>query len=87
MYVVNIICQAIEKVNVGKFHAMVINNVATCKSASRIIKDKYPHVTYSGCTTHGSDLVFKDIGKIEWVSKLAKEVKANITFITNNHKS
>jgi hypothetical protein len=66
---------------------LVINSVATCKSASGIIKDKYPHVNCSGCTTHGSDLVFKDIGKIEWVSKLVKEVKANITFITNHHKS
>jgi hypothetical protein len=37
--------------------------------------------------THGSDLVFKDIGRLEWVSKLVQEVKANITFITNHHKS
>jgi hypothetical protein len=65
---------------------VVTNSVAICKSASRIIKDKYPHVICSGCTTHGSDLVL-DIGKIEWVNKLVKEVKANITFITNHHKS
>ncbi len=66
---------------------VVINNVATCKGASCIIKDKYPHVTYSGCTTHGNDLVFKDIGKIKWVSNLVKEVKANIIFIKTHHKS
>jgi hypothetical protein len=31
--------------------------------------------------------VFKDIGKIKWVSNLVKEVKANIIFIKTHHKS
>jgi len=44
---------------------VVIDNASVCKSVGRIIEDKYPHITYSGCTTHGIDLVLEDIGKID----------------------
>jgi hypothetical protein len=66
---------------------VVTHNAAICKSAGRIIENKYPHITYNGCTAHGIDLVLGDIGNIEWVHKIVNEAKTNIKFIRNRHKS
>jgi hypothetical protein len=65
----------------------VTNNVAICKIIRQIIKDKYLHTTYNGCTTHGIDLVLEYIGEIDWVHKIVNEARTNIKFITNCHKS
>jgi hypothetical protein len=51
------------------------------------IENKYPHITYNGCTAHGNDLVLENIGKIDWVHKIVNEARTNIQFITNRHKS
>ncbi len=66
---------------------VVTNNAAICKIVGRIIEDKYPPITYSGCTTNGIHIVLEDIGKIDWVHKIVNEARTNIKFITNCHKS
>jgi hypothetical protein len=66
---------------------VVTNNVAICKIIRQIIKDKYLHTTYNGCTAHGIDLVLEDIGEIDWVHKIVNEAKTIINFIANHHKS
>ncbi len=63
------------------------HNAAVCKSAGRIIENKYLHITYNGCIAPGIDLVLEDIGKIDWVHKIVNEARTNIKFITNCHKS
>jgi hypothetical protein len=64
-YIVDTICEAIEKVGSENVVRMMIDNVAICKSAKWIIEDKFPHITYNSCTAHGIDLVLDDIGKID----------------------
>jgi len=44
---------------------VVTDNATICKSVGWIIEDKYLHITYNGCTTHGIDLVLEDIGEID----------------------
>jgi hypothetical protein len=48
------------------------------------IENKYPHITYNGCTAHGIDLVLEDIGKIDWVHKIVNEARTNILYIITN---
>jgi hypothetical protein len=86
-YIVDTICEAIEKMGTENVVQVVIHNVAICKSAGWIIQNKYPHITYNGCTAHGIDLVLEDIEKIEWVHKIVNEAKTNIKFIKNRDKS
>ncbi len=86
-YIADTICEAIEKVGSENVVWVVIDNVAVCKSAKWIIEDKYPHITYNGCTAHVIDLVLEDIGKIDLVHKIVNEAKTNTKFITNHHKS
>jgi hypothetical protein len=42
----------------------VTNNALVWKIVGWIIEDKYLHITYSGCITHGINLVLEDIGII-----------------------
>jgi hypothetical protein len=64
-YIVDTICEMIEKVGNENVVKVVTNNATICKNVGRIIEDKYPHITYNGCTTHGIDLVLEDIGEID----------------------
>jgi len=43
----------------------VTDNATICKSVGQIIEDKYLHITYNGCTTHGIDFVLEGIGEID----------------------
>jgi hypothetical protein len=86
-YIADTIYEEIEKVGSENVVEVVTNNVEVCKSAGRIIEDKYPHITYSGYIAHGIDLVLEDIGKSDWVHKIVNEARTNIKFITNHHKS
>ncbi len=65
IYIADTICEVIEKVGSENVVRVVIDNVAVCKSTKWIIDDKYPHITYNGCTVHDIDLVLEDIGKID----------------------
>jgi hypothetical protein len=61
-YIANTICEVMEKVGNENVVHVVTNNVVVCKSVGQIIEDKYPRIIYSGYTTHGIDLVLKDVG-------------------------
>ncbi len=69
-YIVDTICEAIEKVGNENVVQVVINNAIVCKSVGWIIEDKYFHITYTGYIAHGINLVLEDIGKIDWVHKI-----------------
>jgi hypothetical protein len=86
-YIVDTICEAIEKVGSKNVVQVVTDNATICKSVAQIVEDRYPHITYSGCIAHGIHLVLEDIGKIDWVHKIVNEARINIKFITNHHKS
>ncbi len=85
-YITNTICEAIEKVGSENTVEVVIDNTSVCKSVGQIIEDKYPHITFSGCTTRGIDLVLEDIGKIDWFHIIVIEAITNIN-LTNYHKN
>ncbi len=86
-YIVDTICEEIEKMGIENVVQVVTHGATVCKSVGQIIENTYPHITCNGYTAHGIDLVLEDIGKIEWVHKIVKEAKTNIKFIRNRHKS
>ena len=55
------ILQVIEKIGSQKFTSFISDNAPVMKSAWRIIEEKYPHISASGCGAHRVNLLVKDI--------------------------
>ena len=51
---------------------IVIDNAANYVALGRLIFEKYKHINWSPCATHCLNLIFKDIGKLDYVAKIAR---------------
>ena len=55
------------------------------KSAWRIIEEKYPHISASGCGAHGVNLCVKDIVSTTDATKTVKDAEKIIKYVKNHH--
>ena len=55
------------------------------KSAWRIIEEKYPHISASGCGAHGVNLLVKDIVSTTEATKTVKDAEKIIKYVKNHH--
>ena len=77
-YIVDIIASVIEEVGAKNIVQIVMDNAKNCKNASRILKQRYPHVYPCGCNTHSLNLVLKDWYKSEdttWFTSIVDIVR------------
>ena len=63
---------------------LVTNNAANYVAAGRILCGKYRNISWSPCAAHCLNLIFKEIGKMDHVAKLAKPA-SKITIFIYNH--
>ncbi|XP_050259955.1 uncharacterized protein LOC126705038 [Quercus robur] len=62
---------------------LVTNNAANYVAARRILCGKYRNISWSPCVAHCLNLIFKEIGKMDHVDKLAKRASKITVFINN----
>ncbi|XP_075654218.1 uncharacterized protein LOC142624515 [Castanea sativa] len=63
---------------------LVPDNAANYVSAGRILCGKYRNISWSPCAAHCLNLIFKEIGKMDHVAKLAKRASKITVFIYNH---
>ena len=63
---------------------LVTDNVVNYVTAGRIVCGKYRNISWSPCAAHCLNLIFKEIGKMDHVAKLAKRASKIIVFIYNH---
>jgi hypothetical protein len=63
-----------------------MDSAAICKVAGRKLEARFPHITFTPCTLHCLDLLFEDMGKLDWVSSVIAEARTVLKFITNHHR-
>lgn len=84
-YICEQLCSRIESVQSGNVLHVVMDNAPVCKAAGQLVTEKYPHILCSPDPTHGVDLFFEDIAKLDWVKPLLNKAKKVNAFITNHH--
>ena len=57
LYIADVISSVIEEVGAKNVVQIVMDNAKKCKRASRVLKQRYPHIYASGCNTHSLNLV------------------------------
>ncbi|XP_030958518.1 uncharacterized protein LOC115980411 [Quercus lobata] len=63
---------------------LVTDNAANYVAAGRILCGKYRNISWSPCAAHCLNLIFKEIGKMDHVAKLAKRASKITVFIYNH---
>ena len=63
----------------------VTDNAAACVAAGRLLEAQFPHLTWTGCTSHCLDLLLEDIAKLEWAAPVIAEGKQIVNFVKNHH--
>ncbi|XP_075653895.1 uncharacterized protein LOC142624250 [Castanea sativa] len=63
---------------------LVTDNAANYVAAGRILCGKYRNISWSPCAAHCLNLIFKEIGKMNHVAKLAKRASKITVFIYNH---
>ena len=79
------ILQVIEKIGSQKFTSFISDNAPVMKSACRIIEEKYPHVSASGCGAHRVNLLVKDIVSRTEATKTVQDAEKIIKYVKNHH--
>ncbi|XP_075665181.1 uncharacterized protein LOC142634813 [Castanea sativa] len=63
---------------------LVTDNAANYVAAGRILCEKYRNISWLPCAAHYLNLIFKEIGKMDHVAKLAKRASKITVFIYNH---
>jgi hypothetical protein len=79
------IIKIIEEIGSEKFCSVVTDNASYMQAAWKIIEQRFPHISASGCAAHGANLLIKDITELPHHSKTIKDSAKVIQFINNHH--
>ncbi len=86
-FIAQVVGKAIEDVGAEIVVQVCMDSATICKVASRKLEARFPHITFTPCTSHCLDLLLEDMGKLDWVSSVIAEARTMLKFITNHHKS
>ncbi len=86
-YIAQVLGEAIEEAGVENVVQVITDNAANCKAAGRILEERYPSVTWTGCAAHSVDLFLEDIGKHQAVKDIVDKAKLMIKTIVSHHAS
>ncbi|GBG68867.1 hypothetical protein CBR_g3564 [Chara braunii] len=78
-----ILKRAIEEIGAEAVVGVVMDNVAVCAAAGRMVEADHPHIFSVPCTTHSLDLIFESFAKITWVGEVIKRASEVAKFFTN----
>ncbi|KAK4594044.1 hypothetical protein RGQ29_017929 [Quercus rubra] len=80
----NLFDEIISWVGPANIVHLVTNNAANYVVAGKIVCGKYRNISWSPCAAHCLNLIFKEIGKMDHIAKLAKRASKIIVFIYNH---
>jgi len=86
-FIAQVVGKAIEDVGAEIVVQVCMDSAAVCEAAGRKLEARFPHITFTPCTSHCLDLLLEDMGKLDWVSSVIAEARTVLKFITNHHKS
>lgn len=64
---------------------MVTDCAPSCRSAGKLIEERFPHITWSPCVAHVCDLALEDIFALDYFKDVHAKTKGYVGFITNHH--
>ena len=79
-YLAALLCEHIEELGPHNVIAVLTDNARACKAAGAILEERYPHISWIGCTAHCLDLLLKDIFKLDWAKEAADSAADLIRF-------
>ena len=74
--------QVILEVGPSNVVQVCMDNASNCILAGELIEHEWSSKFFTSCTCHCLDLLFEDIGKLEWVAKMLEEATKVVTFVT-----
>ncbi|XP_050263955.1 uncharacterized protein LOC126708192 [Quercus robur] len=80
----NLFDEIVSWVGLANIVHLVTDNVANYVATGRILCGKYRNISWSPCAAHCLNLIFKEIGKMDHVAKLAKRASKITVFIYNH---
>jgi hypothetical protein len=86
-FIAQVVGKAIEDVGAKIVVHVCMDSAAVYKARGRKLEVHFPHITFTPCTPHCLDLLFEDMGKLDWVSFVIAKARTALKFITNHHKS
>jgi hypothetical protein len=63
---------------------VITDNASNYVAEGRMLEEKHPTIWWTLCASHCLDLMFEDIGKIEWAKKCVEEAKFITRYIDNH---
>lgn len=81
-FLAKLMCQYINELGPERVVQVCTDNAANCKAAGKIVEKTFSHITWTGCSSHGLDLLLEDFGKEEWVAKVCETGKTLVRFLT-----
>ncbi|KAH7301454.1 hypothetical protein KP509_23G027600 [Ceratopteris richardii] len=63
-----------------------MHNASNCVRAGEMVENEWPHIFFTRCACHCLDLLFEDIGKLEWVAKIIESACKIVKFVTRKEK-
>ena len=76
--------EVVEKVEVANVFQVITDNASNYVLASKLLEGKHRTIFWTPCAAHCIDLMFEDIGKLEWVKNTIDHAKSITKFIYNH---
>uniref|UniRef100_A0A6U2CN76 DUF659 domain-containing protein n=1 Tax=Chlamydomonas euryale TaxID=1486919 RepID=A0A6U2CN76_9CHLO len=64
----------------------ITDSATANEAAARELQKTFPGVFWVRCSTHGVNLMLKDVGKLGWAAKWLKKARQCVKFLRNHHK-
>ncbi|KAH6555157.1 hypothetical protein KP509_1Z277400 [Ceratopteris richardii] len=81
-YIFEILKDAIMNVGPENVVQICMDNASNCVRAGYLVEQQWPHILYTQCTCHCLDLLFEDIGRLEWVKPILDNAVKVVVFVT-----
>ncbi|GBG64690.1 hypothetical protein CBR_g46233 [Chara braunii] len=82
----DILSESIREVGKKSVVGVIMDNVAVCVRADRLVEDTFPTIFDVPCAAHCLDLVLHDVGKMEWVARTVGKANDLVKFIMNHQR-
>ena len=86
-FIFRYVLKAIQQVGAHNVVQIVTDNASNNMAATKLLKDKMPHVFWSSCATHTINLMLESIGKLPKYKKFIDSAKAFTIFVYAHHKT
>lgn len=72
----------ISEIGEQRFVVVITDNASNMKAAWRLVKERYPHISYVGCVAHSLNLIFTDINGVSLsVQKSSIELRTAVDLL------